>query len=126
MPRPLLRRLRKDQRKVTEFSMVSLPYLVAPLPVFLDAPELMDSDRRLDIHHIIFVATIDDIVVLVALVAESPPCVFAHAVEREDFDLIRPRLICRQDHSSLARCHILGHVEAEASKSAECAGVFSL
>ncbi len=86
----------------------------------------MDPNRRLKVHHVVFVATFDNVVVLVTLITEAPPRVFAHPVQGKDFEPIGISFVHRQNHSPLPSRHIFGHVKAEAAKTAECASLFSL
>src|SRR5260370_11965749 len=85
----LLRLRWKCQREVAKFPLVAGPYCLTALPVCLDAAQLMQADRGLNVHHVVLVAALDDVIVFVARVAESPPRVFVHAVQSEDPKTIR-------------------------------------
>src|SRR5262249_8734286 len=82
--RPLIRLRRKSQGEAGEFPLIGLPYFFSTLPVHIDAAKLIDPDRCLDVHHVVFIATIDDVVVLETLITEAAPRVFAHSVQGKD------------------------------------------
>src|SRR6266851_10063690 len=105
--RPLVRLRRKCQGEAGEFPLIDGPYFLPTLPIHLNPAELMDPNSRLNVHHVVLVATIDNVVVLVTLITESPPRVFAHAVQGKDFESISMLLVHRQDHSALAGRHVL-------------------
>ncbi len=117
--RSFFRRRRKKQRKSAQLALVGSPNLLPSLPIGFNAAKLMDPDRGLDVHHIVLEATLHDVVVFVSCIAEPPPCVLAHAVEGENLEPTLALLVRCQNHSPFARCHVLGHVEAEAAKPAE-------
>src|SRR5713226_2287548 len=108
------RRLRREeQRQPAEFLVVTCPYFLAPLPVPRDPAKLMKADCSLDVHHVVFVAALDDVVVRVAGFAEAPPGILAHAMEREYLQAICEFLVRRQDHSAFTGRDILGDVKTE-------------
>src|SRR5262249_21016719 len=116
---------REGQREVAELALIACPYCPPPFPVLFDAAKLMNADGCLDVHHVVLVAAFDNVVVSVAVVAESPPRVLAHAVEGEGLQAIRQLLVRREAHPSRGGRDVLRHIEAEATEGAECAGVSS-
>ena len=97
-----IRLLWQSQWEASKFSLVGRPYFLPTFPILLNAAELVDADCRLDVHHIVLVATLDDVVVFVTLIAKSLPCVLAHPVERKDLDPVSMPLVSCQDHSPFA------------------------
>lgn len=56
----------------------------APLPGGFHARQLMNTDGRLQIHHVVFEATLNDLVMLVELVAKAMPDILAHLVQGQN------------------------------------------
>ena len=88
----------------------------------LNSLQLMDSDRGLEVHHVVLEAGIDDFVVPVSCVAETLPRVLGHAVKRQNLDPGGRRFLAGQDHASFAGGDVLRDVEAEAPVIAERPG----
>src|SRR5262245_59244586 len=93
--------------------LVRVPDLATPDPVRLDTAQLMDSDRGLEIHHVVFEAGRDNVVVLVADIAEPLPRVLRHPVESQHLHSVGKAAVLGDHHSALARRHVLCRVEAE-------------
>jgi len=70
-------------RQIGERVVVELPQLATALSVSLDPRQLVPAERCLQIHHVVFEAALNDLVMLVALVAETVPDVLAHSVQRQ-------------------------------------------
>lgn len=73
----------KPNWQIGERFLIPVPDRLAPLPVGFDAGQLMDADGGLQIHHVVFEAAFDHLVVLVTGVTEAVPGVLAHAVQRQ-------------------------------------------
>ena len=86
----------------------------------------MDTDRRLQIHHVELEAAFNNAVMLVSLVSEALPSILAHSMKRQDLYADRILLFAREDHSPFARDDILRDIKAEAAEVAEGAGFFPL
>jgi hypothetical protein len=71
---------RQPERELRELALVAAPNLLSPQPGALEARQLMDSERRLQIHHVVLEAALDHIIMLVALVSEALPRVLGHPV----------------------------------------------
>ena len=82
----------------------------------------MNTQRRLQIHHVVFEAGFDDVVMLVALIAETLPGVFAHPMQRQHLDAREVVFITRQDHAAFAGRNILRRIETETTEISEGAG----
>src|SRR4051812_40421426 len=76
----------QPERELSESIQVSIPDLLAPSPARFDLFKLVKADGRLQIHHIIFKAALDHLVVLVALIAKAFPRIFAHPMQPKHFD----------------------------------------
>src|SRR5262245_13689495 len=126
VPGPFFGRGWQRQGQILECTLIDLPYLLAPPPVRFHAPQLVDPERRLDIHHVVLEAALDDLVVLIALVGEPFPCILAHPVQREDLEAIRGVFARREDHPPFARRDVLRDVEAETTKLSERPDVLAL
>ena len=83
----------------------------------------MDADGGLNIHHIVFEAAFDDLVVLVSGIAEAVPGVLAHAVQGEHLYAADVGLVSRQDHPAFAGGDVLGDIEAEAAEVSDGSGL---
>ena len=81
--------------------------------------QLVNADGRLDVHHVVFKAALGHVIVLVPVVAETPPCIPGEAVKRKDFGPADVLFRSRQDHSAFTGDDVLGHIEAEAAELAE-------
>src|SRR6476646_11549012 len=60
--------------------VVLLPDLASPAPICFNAPQLVNTKGRLQFHHVVFAACLDDEIMFVAFITETLPGVFAHAV----------------------------------------------
>src|ERR1700754_1298464 len=113
---------RRGNGKVSEGFVIAYPDLLATQPMLLDLGQLMQPNRRLHIHHVVFEPALHHLVVLVSSVTKAMPGILAHTVQCQD---PRPRdlfLVPPQDHPALPRHHVLGDVEAEAAEIAEASG----
>ena len=109
---------RADMQAV-ERLVVPVPDLLPALPVGLDALQLMNTHRGLDVHHVVFEPRLDHLVMHPARIAEALPRVLAHAVQCQHLDP-RGLLVVLRDHdAALTRDHVLGHVETETPELAE-------
>jgi len=117
--------LRKDQRQVADFLLIDRPYFLTPLPVFADPTQLMDTEGGLDTHHVVLVATLDNLVVLVTFVAEATLRVFAHSVQRKHLNPIRVSFVRRQNHSSLTRREVFRHLRTKTPEGTERSSMLS-
>ena len=114
----------EDNGKACKRFIITLPYFAAPLPISFDSLELMDTDRRLEVHHVVLESAFDDAVMLVSLIAEALPCILAHPMKRQDLDAGRILLFAGEDHPSLSGDDVLRDIKAEAPEIAEGAGFF--
>jgi hypothetical protein len=122
MARPFIRFRWKSQWEVSKCFLVSCPYFLPPFPILLNTAELMDADSRLNVHHVVLVATLDDVVVLIPLITKSLPRVFAHPVEGKDLDPVSMTSSVVQDSP---RRRMFFVVKAKAAETTECAGLFT-
>src|SRR6266545_2559239 len=61
----------------------------------------------------------NDEVVFVPFIAETLPCVFAHAMQRQGFDSCKIFLRARKHHSTFAGRHILSRIKTKATEVAK-------
>jgi len=100
-------------RQIPERLVIPIPYFLTPLPVFIHSWQLMDTYRRLQIHHIIFKSRVYDLVIFISLIAESFPGILAHSVQAKDLDLVSVFLFIGNYHTAFTGNNILGNIEAE-------------
>ena len=79
----------------------------------------MDTERRLYVGHIVFVAGLDDIVVFVSVIAVALPRIRAHAVERERAHTVGVFFIVRDGHAAFRGHEIFRHIKAETADIAD-------
>src|SRR6476469_6256759 len=72
----------QSNRQIRKCFVVALPNLLPPLPIRSNSFHLMNADRSLQIHHIVFKTDSHHFVVLVTRGSESLPSIFAHTVQR--------------------------------------------
>src|SRR5690349_22967849 len=116
VPGARLRRNRQCNGKVRKSLQVSCPNSLTMLPSRLHPPQLVDSKRRLNVHHVVFESALDDVIMLVAVIAEALPGILAHPVEPEDPYTLDVLLSPCEDHAPLASRKIFSHIEAEATE----------
>src|SRR6185436_3427170 len=86
----------------------------------------MDADRGLQVRHVVLEAGVDDLVMLVALVAEAAPRIDAHSVQRENLDALDRLSGVRNHHSAFAGDDVLRDIEtetAERTESSDCSAL---
>src|SRR5579883_1922181 len=123
MPAIVVDGRRFELRQLCECFVITLCILLTQGGKFLDLPQLMNADRRLDIGEVVFESGCDNLVVPIPVFGVPVPGVLAYAVEAEDLHLVVKILVGGHDHSSLARCQILCGIEAEADCVAPIAGL---
>ena len=79
----------------------------------VDAGQLLQADRRLQVHHVVLEAGLDDFVLRRAAAGVARPRVAAHAVQRQHPDALGPIGAVGRDHAALAGRDVLHGVEAE-------------
>ena len=79
----------------------------------VDAGQLLQADRRLQVHHVVLEAGFDDLVLRRAAAGVARPRVAAHAVQRHHPDPLGPIGAVGRDHAALAGRDVLHGVEAE-------------
>ena len=104
---------------VGEEMVVAAPDRLSAPPVSLYPRQLVDADRRLDVHHVVLEPALHHLVVLVALVTETSPGILGHPVKRQHLDACRVHLSAGQHHAPLAGDDVLRHIEAEAAEVAK-------
>src|SRR3989344_8894545 len=85
----------------------------------LNARELVEAERGLNICHIVLVARLDDVVMLVSFIAVAFPRISAHAMEREDAHPFRIVYIICDCHTALGSNEIFRRIKTEASNVAD-------
>src|SRR6266850_435925 len=105
---------RPHHRQGLERLVVARPNGLAPRRVTFEASELMDTERGLQIGHVVLEAGDADVVMLVALVGKTPPGVHAQPVECIHLDLLGELDVGGGDHAAFGSGDVLGRVEAEA------------
>ena len=113
---------RRAEWGAVERVLVPIPNNAPPLPGGFDALQLMNPNRGLQIHHVVFETSLDDTVMLVALVAKATPGIFGHAVQRQDLDLFHGFNGISDHHATLAGSDIFRNVEAETTEFAKRPG----
>ena len=116
----------ESNRQLGKPVVVASPQLAAALPVFLNSRQLVQADRCLQIHHVVFEAALDDLVMLVPLVAETVPGVLAHPVQRRHSRPRDARFAAAEDHATLTGPHGLGDIEIFAAEIAKRASVLAV
>ncbi len=99
-----------------------LPDLCSPAPICFNALQLVNAQRRLQIHHVVFEAGLNDEVVFVAFIAETLPGVLAHAMQSQHLYARQIFFHACQHHTAFAGGYVLGGIETEAAKVAEGTG----
>ena len=79
----------------------------------------MDPDGSLQIHHVVLKASLNDLIMLVALVTKTVPCILAHSVQSQHFCPGDKLLVTANNHPAFTSDNIFGGVEAEAAEVAE-------
>ena len=72
---------RKLQRRIGQGVAIHGPDVAAPFPVAFYTRKLVDPERGLQVHHVVFETAFDDGVVLESGVAEALPSIRTHAME---------------------------------------------
>src|SRR5215813_5666762 len=79
----------------------------------------METESRLDVHHVVLEATLDDTVVLEPLVTEPFPGIVTHAMQGQDLDAHGVLGVAGDDHATFPGHQVLRDVEAEAPECPE-------
>src|SRR5271166_2901485 len=104
---------RKMDGQTGKVLLVEVPELISPEQRGLDALQLADSHGRLDIRHVVFVARSDHLIMLVALLAETPVSIRVHAVKGKRTDLIGPDFVVCCDHPTFGGGQVFSYVKAK-------------
>ena len=82
----------------------------------------MNSQRRLQIHHVVLESCLDDEVMFVAFIAKTFPRVLAHSVQGKHLDPREILFATGKHHAAFAGGDVLRRIEAEAAKVPEGPG----
>ncbi len=80
----------------------------------------MNANGRLNVHHIIFKAAFNDLVMFVPFIRKPFPCIFAHAMKSKCLDAGGIRFLCGNDHAAFTGDNIFGYIKTKTSKVTEC------
>src|SRR6266566_2105136 len=115
MPRMLYLRTRDRQlerRLVGEGSVVLIDNCRAPLLEPRQFAQLPETERRLNVRHVVLEAGQEHLVIPAAALGVALPGIAAHPVQANDAGL-GEKLRCRGEHPTFSGCKVLGRVEAE-------------
>src|SRR6266542_2645289 len=106
-------RRRENFIQLCECPIVLPPEAFANFEIPLDSRELMDAERRLDVHHVELVSRVKSLVRLIAIRGISLPSIAADAVKALDPHLVRPIVVVGGHHAAFAGTDVLGDIKAE-------------
>lgn len=112
----------QKNRQVLESVVVSMPDSLSLAPVAIDARQLVDAQRGLQVHHVVLEACFHHLVMFVTFIGKAFPGVAAEPVQAECLDAGGVFVAVGDGHAPFAGDDVLGHVEGKTADVAERAG----
>src|ERR1019366_734549 len=119
-------RFRHENVESSKSVIIGLPDFVSSFPITVDASQLMNSYRRLDIHHVVLISSSSHRVVFIPCVTKTAPCVFCKAVKSQSLDDACIFGVICYGHAAFASHDVLGNVKAETADVTERPGALSV
>ena len=121
MPMEIFRRTGQSPlRPCREPFLIPLREFGAPPDETVERRELVQTERGLNVHHIVLVARRDDLVMLRSALAKTIPGLAVHAVKTQQGNFFGQAVITRDNTTAFARSDVLVRVKTEHLRVAEC------
>ena len=116
----------QKNRQVLESVVVCMPDFLSSLPIAIEARQLVDAQRCLQVHHVVFESGFHYLVMFVSFIGEAFPGIAAEPVQTECLDAGGVFVVVGDGHAPFAGDDVFGHVETVAANGAESAHLFAL